>query len=77
MKNFDKEFKFNCSHIQEEIDSGAILVQDSVPVLPGDTKETLQERIKLVEHKIFPQALELVVSRKAELGGDAKIMWQC
>jgi len=64
-------------YVAEEIDSGAILAQDSVPVYPGDTEAALQERIKLVEHKLFPQALEMVASGNAELGPDGKIQWKC
>jgi phosphoribosylglycinamide formyltransferase 1 len=43
-----------------EMDSGPIIVQDSVPVVPGDTEETLATRVLAVEHKIYPQALRLV-----------------
>lgn len=40
------------------IDSGPILAQERVPVLDGDTVETLHERIKQVEHRLLPQAVE-------------------
>ena len=43
-----------------ETDSGPIIVQDSVPVLDGDTEETLAARVLEVEHRIYPQALRLV-----------------
>jgi len=42
---------------QEEIDSGEILEQETVPVLPNDTVESLQERVKTAEHRAFPRAL--------------------
>ena len=50
-------------------------MQESVPVFPGDTEETLAERVKTVEHKAFPKALELVASEKAVLE-DNKITWK-
>lgn len=60
---------------QEEVDAGAILVQRSVPVYPGDTVETLSERIKTVEHVAYPKALELVASEQVQLGNDGKLVW--
>jgi len=40
-----------------EVDSGPILAQEAVPVLPGDTKETLHERIKEVERRLYPDTI--------------------
>ncbi|MET0159056.1 MAG: phosphoribosylglycinamide formyltransferase, partial [Acidimicrobiales bacterium] len=40
-----------------EVDEGPILAQESVPVLPDDTVETLHERIKEVERRIYPEVL--------------------
>jgi len=43
-----------------ELDSGPIIAQESVPVLPGDTEETLATRVLAVEHLIYPLALKRV-----------------
>jgi phosphoribosylglycinamide formyltransferase 1 len=43
-----------------ETDSGPIIVQDSVPVIAGDTEAALAARVLEVEHRIYPQALRLV-----------------
>jgi phosphoribosylglycinamide formyltransferase-1 len=43
-----------------ELDSGPIIAQESVPVLPGDTEETLAARVLAVEHRIYPLALKRV-----------------
>jgi phosphoribosylglycinamide formyltransferase-1 len=40
-----------------EMDSGPILIQAAVPVLPDDTPETLHARIQVQEHRILPQAI--------------------
>jgi phosphoribosylglycinamide formyltransferase-1 len=48
-----------------EMDSGPIIVQGSVPVLEGDTEETLAKRVLEVEHRIYPQALRLVAEGRA------------
>ena len=60
---------------QEDVDSGAIIVQEAVPILVGDTEETLTERIKLAEHRIFPEALRLLATGKIKLGDDNKLVW--
>lgn len=42
-----------------EVDSGPILIQAAVPVLPDDTPETLHARIQVQEHRILPLAIAL------------------
>ena len=55
--------------VTEEMDSGPIIAQAAVPVLDGDTPETLAERILVAEHKLYPHALALVASGRAILDG--------
>ena len=43
-----------------EVDAGPNVLQAEVPVLPGDSEETLHKRIHEQEHKIYPQALKLL-----------------
>jgi phosphoribosylglycinamide formyltransferase-1 len=43
-----------------EVDSGEILIQAAVPVLPDDTSETLHARIQIQEHRILPMAISLL-----------------
>lgn len=42
-----------------EVDSGPILAQEAVEVRPGDTVESLHERIKAVERRLYPQTIRL------------------
>ena len=43
------------------MDSGPIIAQSAVPVLDGDTPETLAARVLEEEHKLYPLALKLVI----------------
>lgn len=50
--------------VREEMDSGPIILQASVPILEGDNKETLAARILEQEHKIYPKALQIVATTR-------------
>jgi len=49
-----------------EVDEGPILAQEAVPVLDGDTVETLHERIKDVERRLYPKVLRELVNGPEE-----------
>ncbi len=53
--------------VTEEMDSGPIIVQSVVPVLCGDTEETLSKRILRTEHKIYPYAIKLITEGKLRI----------
>ena len=48
--------------VNQEVDGGAVIAQHRVPVLPGDTAESLHARIQAAEHELFPAALGKVFS---------------
>ncbi len=45
--------------VDEDYDTGPIVLQEPVPVLPSDTPETLAARVLRIEHRLYPQALRL------------------
>ncbi|MEM9927631.1 MAG: phosphoribosylglycinamide formyltransferase [Cyanobacteria bacterium P01_D01_bin.50] len=49
--------------VSEEMDSGKILMQAAVPVLPDDNPDTLQARIQIQEHRILPHAIALAAKQ--------------
>lgn len=44
------------------MDSGAIILQAAVPVLPNDSPDTLHARIQVEEHRLYPEALRRVIA---------------
>jgi len=50
-------------------DTGPIIVQAVVPVLPGDTEETLSARILAEEHRIYPEAVQWFAEGRLALDG--------
>ena len=46
------------------LDEGAPILQAEVPVLPGDTPDTLAARVLVEEHRIYPEALRLLAEGK-------------
>ncbi|MCI6158459.1 MAG: phosphoribosylglycinamide formyltransferase [Selenomonadaceae bacterium] len=55
--------------VDEGTDSGPIILQAAVPVLEGDTEETLSARVLEQEHKIYPQAIELYCEHRLNIDG--------
>lgn len=53
--------------VTEEMDSGPILMQSAVPILVGDTAETLHQRIQVQEHRILPSAIALAVNQSRQI----------
>lgn len=50
-----------------EMDSGPIIAQETVPVLPNDTEATLAARVLAAEHRIYPLALRLVAEDRVRV----------
>lgn len=49
-------------HVVPDLDAGPSIAQAVVPVLPGDTEESLSARILEAEHQLYPEALRAVLS---------------
>ncbi|UCG29570.1 MAG: phosphoribosylglycinamide formyltransferase [candidate division WOR-3 bacterium] len=55
--------------VNEDVDAGAIITQAAVPVLDEDTPEILSARILKEEHRIYTEAINLIVSGKYRIAG--------
>jgi len=55
--------------VTEGVDEGPIILQAAVPILDGDTPETLAARILEQEHRIFPRAVQLYAEGRVKVDG--------
>jgi phosphoribosylglycinamide formyltransferase-1 len=52
--------------VDEGMDTGPVILQERVPVLPGDTAESLHARIQVAEHRLYPAAIRLIQSERPQ-----------
>jgi len=57
------------------VDSGPIIGQIAVPVLDGDTPETLHQRMHAAEHELYPQCVAAIARGEIEVRG-RRVIWQ-
>jgi phosphoribosylglycinamide formyltransferase-1 len=48
-------------YVDEGIDTGAVIIAEPVPVLEGDTVETLRARVQAVEHRLLPETVRTLI----------------
>ena len=53
--------------VNEEVDGGAIILQEAFPVYFEDTAEDIQKRVLVEEHKMLPRAIDLISRGKVEI----------
>jgi phosphoribosylglycinamide formyltransferase-1 len=61
--------------VDEALDAGPIVLQEAVPVLPGDSAASLAERILQAEHRIYPRAVRMVLEGRYRRDG-RRIVWE-
>lgn len=61
--------------VDEHYDTGPIVLQEPVQVLPDDTPETLAARVLQVEHKVYPLAVKAFCEGKLRVKG-RKVFWE-
>lgn len=55
--------------VDEGMDTGPVIIQAAVPVFPDDSEETLSERILTMEHRIYPEAIQLFAEGRLTVEG--------
>ncbi|WP_120496347.1 phosphoribosylglycinamide formyltransferase [Kiloniella sp. EL199] len=56
--------------VRHEMDSGPIVGQAAVPVLPDDTENSLAARVLTAEHKLYPECLKLIAEQNITISGN-------
>jgi phosphoribosylglycinamide formyltransferase-1 len=62
-----KEHGATVHFVVPEMDSGPIIAQGAVPVMPDDTPDTLAKRVLAVEHRIYPEALKAIAEGRSKV----------
>ncbi|MCC2970947.1 phosphoribosylglycinamide formyltransferase [Massilia sp. IC2-476] len=71
----EKEHGATVHFVTAELDHGPVVAQARVPVLPGDTEETLSARVLVEEHKLYPYAVRLFVEDRLSIeNGEVRIL---
>jgi phosphoribosylglycinamide formyltransferase-1 len=60
--------------VTSDLDHGPIIIQAAVPVLQGDTEQTLAARVLREEHRIYAQAIRWLCQGQIELGANGKVI---
>jgi phosphoribosylglycinamide formyltransferase-1 len=60
--------------VDDEVDNGPIVAQVPVRVRPGDDVETLHGRIRIEEHRLYPEIVKAFVEGRLELGERGGVM---
>jgi phosphoribosylglycinamide formyltransferase-1 len=55
--------------VDEGVDTGPVILQASVPVLPDDTEDSLSARILAEEHRLYPEAIRLFAEGRLVITG--------
>ncbi len=60
----DKETGMTIHYVDEGVDTGEIIMQKTCEVLPGDTAETLKNRVQELEKKWYPEVIRMIATSK-------------
>ena len=55
--------------VEEKVDSGPVLIQAVVPVNAGESEDDLMSRIHVMEHRIYPQAIQWLAQGRIDVQG--------
>lgn len=55
--------------VDEGVDTGPIVLQEAVAIKPNDTDKTLHERVHRAEHRLYPEAIALLLKQKLRVAG--------
>ncbi|MGZ3183050.1 MAG: phosphoribosylglycinamide formyltransferase [Telluria sp.] len=69
----DREHGATVHFVTAQLDHGPVLGQARVPVLPGDTPDTLAARVLVEEHKLYPRAVRQFIEGRVRVADDGAV----
>ncbi len=64
LENNDKMHGTTIHYVNEDLDGGEIIIQKSIKILESDNEKTLEEKVKAIEHQLYPKTIALLLSNK-------------
>jgi phosphoribosylglycinamide formyltransferase-1 len=55
--------------VDEQVDHGPVIAQESLPVLPDDDRDSLEQRVHEVEHRLLPMAVRAMIEDRVHVDG--------
>lgn len=56
----DQEHGASVHFVTEGVDEGPVILQGRIPIFPDDTPDTLQLRVHILEHQLYPRAVRMI-----------------
>ncbi|MBU2102342.1 MAG: phosphoribosylglycinamide formyltransferase [Candidatus Omnitrophota bacterium] len=75
-RSIERAFAYGCKiagvtvhFVDEAVDQGPIILQEAIPIRPGMSLATLEDKIHRLEHRLYPLAVKLFVEGKLKISG--------
>ena len=70
----DKRHGASVHFVVPEVDAGPVIIQGHMPILDGDNKDSLQQRIHKIEHQIYPTAVNWFATGRLTVKDDKVLL---
>jgi phosphoribosylglycinamide formyltransferase-1 len=70
----EREHGASVHFVTAELDGGPVIIRARVPILPGDTEDSLSARVQLQEHRIYPRAVGLIADGRLSVRGSTILL---
>jgi phosphoribosylglycinamide formyltransferase-1 len=70
----EREHGASVHFVTDELDGGPVIIRARVPILPGDTEDSLSARVQREEHRIYPRAIGLIADGRLAVRGSTILL---
>lgn len=74
LENGDRVHGASVHFVVDKLDAGPVIIQGRVSVEPEDTADSLQEKVRAVEHRILPTAVHWIAGNRLTVAGDRVLL---